>query len=61
MADEETKTRRTEFELKAAQPPDPIYYRIESDANRDSAALLRTPFERSSAPINGSRAARLMQ
>jgi hypothetical protein len=30
MADEETKTRRMEFELKAAQPSDPIYYRIES-------------------------------
>ena len=29
MADEETKTRRMELELKAAQPPDPIYYRIE--------------------------------
>jgi hypothetical protein len=31
MTDEENKTRRMEFELKAAQPPDPIYYRIESD------------------------------
>ena len=30
MADQDTKTRRMEFELKAAQPPDPIHYRIES-------------------------------
>ena len=30
LADEETKTRRMEFELKAAQPPDPRFYRINS-------------------------------
>jgi hypothetical protein len=31
MADDDTKTRRLEFELKAAKPPNPIHYRIESD------------------------------
>jgi hypothetical protein len=39
MADEETKTRRMEFELKAAQPPDPIHYRIESQG--ETAELVR--------------------
>jgi hypothetical protein len=33
IADEDTKTRRMDFELKAAQPPDPIYYRIENSDN----------------------------
>jgi hypothetical protein len=40
MADEETKTRRIEFELKAAQPPDPIYYRI--DSAEDATKLSRS-------------------
>lgn len=30
IADDETKTRRMEFELKAAAPPDPVFYQIES-------------------------------
>ena len=30
LDNEETKTRRLEFELKAATPPDPVYYQIES-------------------------------
>ena len=60
MADEETKTRRMEFELKAAQPPDAIYYRIEST---ESASRLA----RSSAPAaavhrrEGGAAERYMQ
>lgn len=59
MADEETKTRRMEFELKAAQPPDPIYYRIDTD--QACVRLARTPFETRPGTAGGSRAARLMQ
>jgi AAA domain len=40
MADEETKVRRMDFELKAACPPDPIYFQIVSDTT--SARLERT-------------------
>ena len=43
MADEETKTRRMEFELKAAQPSDPIYYRIESTEGASKLALSEPP------------------
>jgi hypothetical protein len=60
MADEETKTRRMEFELKAAQPPDPIYYRIEST---DTATAL-SPSEPPAAGNRrreGSAADRYMQ
>ena len=59
LADEETKTRRMEFELKAAQPPEPIHYRIDSDAG--GARLVRTLFERKPTTAGNSRAARLMQ
>ncbi len=60
MADEDTKTRRMEFELKAAQPPEPIYYRIESDAG-GCTSLVRTQQEARPIASNSSRAARLMQ
>ncbi|MGH9537143.1 MAG: AAA family ATPase [Terriglobales bacterium] len=43
MADEETKTRRMEFELKAAQPSDPIYYRIESTEGASKLSLSEPP------------------
>jgi hypothetical protein len=43
MADEETKTRRMEFELKASQPPDPIYYRIESTEGVTKLSLSSAP------------------
>lgn len=33
MADEEAQVRRVEFELKAAAPPDPIYFSIAPDGN----------------------------
>jgi len=63
MANEETKTRRMEFELKAAQPPDPIHYRIDSDIDSDAGGvrLVRTPFEGRPTTAGSSRAARLMQ
>jgi len=40
MADEDTKTRRMDFELKAAQPPSPIYYRIDSDSAAECTRLI---------------------
>ena len=58
MADEETKTRRMEFELKAAQPPDPIHYRIEST---DVSARLERVQYHSHAGRERNSAARLMQ
>jgi putative DNA primase/helicase len=33
MADEESKIRRVDFELKAACPPDPVYFQIIDDSN----------------------------
>ena len=60
MVDEETKTRRMEFELKAAQPPNPIFYRIEGTA--ESARLERVRFDpRQRSSREGGAAARLMQ
>jgi len=61
MVDEETKTRRMEFELKAAQPPDPIYYRIESAEEKDIARLEKVSFTPQRPIREGSAAARLMQ
>jgi RecA-family ATPase len=58
MVDEETKTRRMEFELKADQPPDPIFYRIESSG--ESAKLARVAYQHHE-KREGSAAARLMQ
>jgi RecA-family ATPase len=43
MAEEESKTRRMEFELKAAQPPDPIYYRIDSSQGGTKLSLSEPP------------------
>jgi hypothetical protein len=43
MADEDTKTRRMDFELKAAQPPEPIYYRIDSGAECTRLAITEMP------------------
>jgi hypothetical protein len=59
MADEETKTRRMEFELKASQPPDPIYYRIDSMAQRTSLTVTETPV--AARRREGSAAERYMQ
>lgn len=42
-ANEETKIRRMEFELKAAQPPDPIYYQIESTEGATKLSRLEPP------------------
>jgi hypothetical protein len=39
FADEATKTRKVEFELKAGNPPDPIYYNIESDEVEKTARI----------------------
>ncbi len=39
IEDEETKLRRLEFELKAAQPPGPFYYQIESVEGKCEATL----------------------
>jgi AAA domain/DnaB-like helicase N terminal domain len=60
MADEETKTRRMEFELKASQPPDPIYYRIESTEGMSKLSLSEPPSALSRSR-EGSAAARYMQ
>ena len=59
MAEEETKTRRMEFELKAAEPPDPIYYRIESSP--DVSRLERVSYCPMRPAREGSAAAKLMQ
>ena len=59
MADEETRTRRMEFELKAAEPPDPIYYRIESGP--EVSRLERVSYSPQRAAREGRAAARLMQ
>ena len=59
MTDAETKTRRMDFELKAAQPPDPVYYRIESDAV--SAKLATVAYQPQHGKREGNAAARLMQ
>lgn len=59
MADEESKTRRMEFELKAAEPPDPIHYRIESTPGM--SRLERVSFSQvARATREGSAAERLM-
>jgi hypothetical protein len=58
MADEESKTRRMEFELKAAQPPDPVYYRIESGPGSVTLARMDAPME--TRKREGSRAERYM-
>lgn len=59
MADEESKTRRMEFELKAAEPPDPIHYRIESTS--EISRLQRVSFSQAArAPREGSAAELLM-
>ena len=60
MEDEKTKTRRMEFELKAAQPPEPICYRTESMS--EATRLERVRFDpRQHSSREGSAAARLMQ
>jgi hypothetical protein len=59
MADEDTKTRRMEFELKAAQPPNPIYYRIDSGAECTKLTVADTPV--AARRREGSAAERYMQ
>lgn len=60
MADEESKTRRMEFELKAAQPPDPIFYRIESSPGLASLVRTEQPCGQHQ-PREGSAAERLIR
>jgi RecA-family ATPase len=59
MADDETKTRRMEFELKAAEPPEPIHYRIESSP--EVSRLERVSWSLPRSHREGSAAERLMQ
>jgi RecA-family ATPase len=59
MADDTTKVRRMEFELKASQPPEAIYYKIDSNLETGICRLARTE-PHAQQPI-ASRAARLMQ
>jgi len=60
MVDEETKTRRMEFELKAAEPPSPLYYRIESTP--EVLRLEKVPYApQQRSTREGSAAAKLMQ
>lgn len=58
MAEEEQKIRRMEFELKAAAPPDPLYFRITSGAD-GAIRLERTSYM--PPPSRAGRAAALMQ
>jgi RecA-family ATPase len=62
MADEEHKIRRMDFECKAACPPDPIYYRIQTALN--GAIRLereeRTPQPATQRRREGSAAERFM-
>lgn len=44
-ADEETQTRRMDFELKAACPPKPIHYRIETAADWARLTRVDAPVE----------------
>jgi hypothetical protein len=60
IADEETKTRKMEFELKAAEPPNAVYYRIES--NPEVSRLERVSYHAEHRSCReGSAAERLMQ
>jgi RecA-family ATPase len=60
MADEEARTRRMEFELKAAEPPEPIHFRIESSP--EVSRLERVSCDsQHRGTREGSAAARLMQ
>ena len=59
IADDEEKIRRMEFELKAAQPPEPLYYRIES--RTESTRLERIAYQPPRSAREGSAAASLMQ
>lgn len=42
MADEATKLRKMEFELKAAQPPELLHYRIDSNTENGICRLTRS-------------------
>jgi hypothetical protein len=55
VADEEKKVRMMEFELKADQPPDPIFFRIESDQLAGFSRINRVAYE---PPINNSKTLR---
>lgn len=60
MADEETRTRRMDFELKAAEPPEPIHFRI--DSSPEVSRMEKVPFDsQHRGTREGSAAARLMQ
>jgi RecA-family ATPase len=41
MADERTKTRKMEFELKAAEPPEPIQFRVVTTSDTTTLELDR--------------------
>ena len=57
IADEETKTRRMEFELKAAAPPDSVYYQIES---QEGVTRLRRVQHQQTPRAQGATAGRYM-
>ena len=45
MVDEELKVRRMDFELKADQPPDSIYFKIESEELTGISRIMRVEYE----------------
>jgi hypothetical protein len=45
VVDEDQKIRKMEFEMKADQPPDPVYYRIESDQMAGLSRLVRVAYD----------------
>jgi RecA-family ATPase len=62
MADQSTKTRRAQFELKAAEPPEPVLYRMVSNsdtttltADSVSAMSLRKPPRADDVPLLSGR------
>jgi RecA-family ATPase len=57
IADEETKTRRMEFELKAAAPPDPVHYKIKSE---DGVCRLHRVPQQQTPRAQGATAGRYM-
>ena len=60
MANEQAKVRRMEFELKAAQPPDAVYYQIESKPESGACRLVRTEHEPRTQKRGSSLASELM-
>jgi hypothetical protein len=61
IVDEEQKIRRMEFELKAAQPPNPINFRIVSNDANGVASLARCDWQMPILKRGASRAAELIK